>query len=196
MLGYAIAKVEDSAGFNGPGDSTSAGIRGLTTLLNDSGHTAGRVSAGSGHSTFGAIVAADLASLIALAPSWALMGAKWYCSPYAYAQVFGKLSVSAGNDPGPLSWDRPRLSYLGFEVVLTDFLPGNQTITNVPCILFGDMSLSSTMGNRRGLRIRRLTERYAEFDQIGWSVTERVDIVHHDLGDNNNPGGVVALLGG
>jgi HK97 family phage major capsid protein len=194
MLGYALALKEDQAGFNGDGTSTYGGIRGLTTLLTDSNHTAGRVSATSGHSTYGALTAADLGLLIGITPSWAMMGAKWYCSPYAYANCFARLGATAGSNVGPDG--KPYLSYLGFEVVLTDQLPGNTTITGSAAILFGDLSRSATLGSRRAITIRRLSERFADADQIGFVVTQRFDIACHDLGDTNNPGGMVALLGG
>src|SRR5260370_25590617 len=101
---------------------------------------------------------------------------------------------TAGNDVGPLG--RPSLSYLGFPVELTDQLPGNTTLTGSPAILFGNLALSATFGDRRGVTIRRLTERFGEYDQVAFIVSERFDYVGHDLGDNSTPGGVVALVGG
>jgi HK97 family phage major capsid protein len=193
MLGYALALQEDKTGFVGDGTSAHAGQRGIVNLLGDSNHSAGRVSAASGHGTFGALTADDLGQLVGLLPSWATLGAKWYVSPFGYAAAFARLGATAGSNVGPNG--RPYLSYLGFPVEISDQLPGNASISSKVAVLFGDMSLAATLGTRRGITIKRLDERYSEYDQVGWTVTERIHFIAHDLGDGSNPGGVVALLG-
>ena len=40
-----------------------------------------------------------------------------------------------------------------------------------------------------------LTERYAEYRQVGIIATERMDIVVHGLGDTSDAGPIVALIG-
>src|SRR5258706_7223820 len=44
-VSYAFATLEDSCGWNGDGTSTFAGIRGVTKLLTDGSHNAGKVAA-------------------------------------------------------------------------------------------------------------------------------------------------------
>jgi HK97 family phage major capsid protein len=189
MLAYGLAKQEDIIGFKADGSSTYLGMKGLIPALLDASNSAARVTAVSGHGTFDALTVADLGQLIGIAPDWALAGnPKWYCSPYCYAACFAKLGATAGNNVGPMGM--PALNYLGFEVVLTSQLPGNTTITGQVGIIFGDLSLAATLGSRRELRLRRLDERFADADQVGFVVTERVDFVVHDLP------GVVGLVGG
>jgi HK97 family phage major capsid protein len=53
---------------------------------------------------------------------------------------------------------------------------------------FGDMSMAATLGDRREIKLKFSTERFADTDQIGVFGTERVDIVCHDLGDNTTAG--------
>lgn len=51
-LGQSMALKEDNAAFLGDGSSTYAGIRGIYPLLNDGSHTAGKISAATGHLVF------------------------------------------------------------------------------------------------------------------------------------------------
>jgi len=194
MCAYALASKEDDCAFNGDGSATYGRMRGLTTLLTDSAHTASKVSAGSGHSTFATIDASDLGALIAALPSYALLGAKWYASPYAIGVCFARLGAVSGAPVGPNG--RPFMSYLGWPIEVTDRLPGNVSLTNQAAIIFGDLSLASTLGSRRGLRIRRLGERFADSDQVGYQISARFHFVCHDLGNNTAAGAVVGLVGG
>jgi HK97 family phage major capsid protein len=185
---YAIALLEDKTVFLGDSTSSFGGIRGIIPTLQDGNHASSLVNATGGHSTFAQLDTGDLSNLIGALPSWAMMRAKFYISPFGFATFLGRLGANAGNDLGPAG--KPYLSYLGFEVVLCDFLPGSGTITSKVVCLFGAMDLATTLGNRRGLRIRRLEERFADSDQIGIQATERFDFVPHDLG------GLIGLVGG
>jgi HK97 family phage major capsid protein len=69
--------------------------------------------------------------------------------------------------------------------------PTNGTVA----ALFGDFSLSTTFGDRRGITVKKTEERYIEYDQIGIQATERFCVVTHDIGDTSNAGPVVALIG-
>ncbi len=69
------------------------------------------------------------------------------------------------------------------------------TQTGSVMIAFGDLSQAAVLGDRRELRLKFLTERFADTDQIGIIGTERVDIVAHSLGDNTTAGPVVGLVG-
>jgi HK97 family phage major capsid protein len=169
-------------------------MRGLSVLMNDGHHNAGKVSAASGHSAFTTIDTTDLGNLVGSLASWGYMGARWYAHPYAIGALFSRLGASAGSSVGPDG--RPYMSYLGWPVEACDLLPGNTTLTGSVALLFGDLGLATTLGSRRDLRIRRLTERYIDADQIGYQITSRFDIACHDIGDNTNPGGLVALVGG
>ena len=60
---------------------------------------------------------------------------------------------------------------------------------------FGDMSLACSLGSRRELTAKLLSERFATSDQLAIVVTARMDINVHDIGDNTTPGPLVALIG-
>lgn len=189
---YNFADKEDAAGFNGDGSQAYGGIRGVTTLLADGNHNAGKVAAASGHNTFATLDNADLTSLIAKLPGYALSGARWFISSVGYAAAFCRLAAVAGG----ISWQNGAPVFLGFPVSLTQVLPiTTGTQTGAVMLLFGDLSLAAILGDRRSFNVRRTLNRYAEFDQVAWQVTERIDINVHDVGDNTNPGPVVGLVG-
>src|SRR5205823_1181818 len=86
-------------------------------------------------------------------------------------------------------------TFLGFPVQLTPVLPQVGTALNSIMLLFGDLSLAATVGERRGISIRVSSERLLDTDQLLWRGTERFDIVNHDLGDASVAGPVVGLMG-
>jgi HK97 family phage major capsid protein len=85
--------------------------------------------------------------------------------------------------------------YLGFPIVISQKLPlVATTLTTKAMLFFGDLALASAMGERRGVTIRRLDERFADSDQIGIMGTERFDINIHDMGDNTTAGPIVSMV--
>lgn len=193
---YAFATFEDQCGFTGTGASTYLGIRGLTNLLTAAGGLAGAVDAASGHDTFAEIDASDLATVISKLPAYALPGAKWYCSALAHSLVFGRLMAAAGGNTIQNLQGGYGLSYLGFPIVISQVLPAVTTdLSDVAMLLFGNLSKSSTMGDRRAVRVFVSPHRYMDTDQIGIIFTSRFDIVNHDVGTTTAAGPMVALVG-
>jgi HK97 family phage major capsid protein len=87
-----------------------------------------------------------------------------------------------------------QMSFLGYEVVFTQKL--NSTLTaqaSTNIVAFGDLSMSSTLGDRRALSIATSDERYFDTDETAIRGTERVAINNHDLGDASNAGPTVVL---
>jgi HK97 family phage major capsid protein len=68
------------------------------------------------------------------------------------------------------------------------------TLTGKLMLCVGDMEQAAALGMRRDLVVRRSDETFADIDQILLRLTERVDIVPHDLGDATNPGTLVGLF--
>jgi HK97 family phage major capsid protein len=194
-LGYAFGGKEDDCGFNGDGTSPYGGIRGICPLLLDGNHGAGKVAAASGHNLFTELDGVDLGSLIGVLPEYALAGASWYASSYAIANTFSRLNVVSGGNIMTATGPRPLLSYLGFPIVPCPKMPGAGSQLGKVMLLFGDLSLAATLGDRRGVTVRQSRHRYIELDQLGIRGTERVDIVCHDLGDNSLAGPLVGLVG-
>jgi HK97 family phage major capsid protein len=195
-LAFAFAKKEDDCGFNGDGTSTYGGTRGITQLLLDGNHNAGKVTAAAGHDLFTEIDATDLASLIAACPSYAFARARWFVSTYGYGQTFARLAATGGGLVTTIVDGQLQANYLGFPVTFAQVLPTSGSQLGKVMIAFGDMSLAATIGDRRAVGLKRSSQRYFDQDQIGFMGTERVDIVVHDLGDNTTAGPIVGLVGG
>ena len=63
----------------------------------------------------------------------------------------------------------------GFPLVESEWMPdGTSTTTADPYIFFGDLS-NYWIIDRKGMAIKRLDEKYAEFDQIGFRLRKRFD---------------------
>ena len=62
-------------------------------------------------------------------------------------------------------------------------------------LMFGDMKMATTFGNRRGVTVSQTDDRWFEYDQVGIRGTQRYDIVVHDIGDNTDAGPLVGLVG-
>ncbi len=195
-VAYAFAGKEDDCGFNGDGTSTYSGMLGVTTLLLDGTHNAGKVVAASGHDTFAEIDLIDLTNLIGKLPAYALPTARWFTSSMGFAAVFCRLASTAGGIIMQNIGGRMMPTFLGWPIQLAQALP--QVVTDLSgqvMLLFGDLSLAATLGESRGVTVARTENRYLEFDQIAWRASERVDINVHDLGDNTTAGPIVGLVG-
>lgn len=194
-IAYAFASKEDDCGFNGDGTSTYGGMRGLTVLAVDGSHNASKYTAATNHNTFATLDATDITGMMGLLPQYALPNAKFYVSQMGFAATFERLVATAGGNSistldGSISY-----RYLGFPIVISQKLPLiATTLTTKAMLFFGDLTLAAAMGERRGVTIRRLDERYADSDQIGIMGTERFDINVHDAGDNTNAGPIVAMV--
>lgn len=195
-IAYAAAVAEDTAFFDGDGTSTYAGIRGIRSKIIDGTHTAGAIDAASGHDTFAELDATDLVTLMSKCPEYAKRGASWVCSPTAWELVFTRLLAAAGgNTIETLRNGVPARSYLGYPVEVTPAMPSATTdISDTVMLFFGDMRMSTLLGDRRMITIQQSEHRYFEYNQTAILGTERFDINHHSLGDNTTAGPVVALV--
>jgi len=198
-MAWAFEKKADESWIDGDGTSTYHGIVGLRTKLVDGNHGGSTVAAATAaHDTFAEIDKTDLANVIGLLPEYARANARWLCSSYAYAAVFQRLLAAQGGATMRETEGGTNYSYMGFPVVISQAMPASSSTdyTGVVMIMLGDFSLSTTMGSRRGIRVRVSEDRYLEYDQLAVVGTTRYDIVNHDLGDSSNAGPVVGLLGG
>lgn len=201
-IAYAYALGEDGCLFSGDGTSTYGGMTGLRTIFNSGvGTLAGAVDAASGHDTMAEIDATDLALVQGKLPQYVYdMGnPKWYCSQTMWANVFERLIGASGGVTKDQASGRTLREYNGYPVEITPAMLAPATAgtdaSDVAMILFGDLNMSATMGDRRGMTISRSTEyKFAE-DQIAIKGTERFDINVHNAGDTSTPGSIVALMG-
>ena len=193
---YGFANFEDTAGFTGDGTSTYGGIRGLTNLLTEASGLAGAVLATAPHDSFAEVDNTDLTTVMGKLPAYARANAKWYISATGADVVFTRLGAIAGGNNTQTLRNGTGLAYLGYPVVISQVLfstTGNQTDGSA-LLFFGDLRKSSSMGDRRMVRVFPSEHRYMDTDQIGIRGLERIDIVNHDVGTSSVPGPIVALL--
>jgi HK97 family phage major capsid protein len=201
-IAYAMALGEDGCLFSGDGTSTYGGMTGLRKIFNDGVSVlAGAKDAASGHDTMAEIDATDLASVQGTLPQYVYDRGNptWYCSQTMWANVFERLIGASGGVTKDQASGRTLREYNGYPVEITPAMlaPAAPTTdaSDVAMILFGDLNMSVSMGDRRGMTISRSTEyKFAE-DQIAIKGTERFDINCHNTGDNTTPGSIVALMG-
>ena len=93
------------------------------------------------------------------------------------------LNAANGNNIADLEGGQsPRL--LGYPVVFSNVLPGASASASGDLLaVFGDLSLGCYFGDRRSVSFKMLNELYAENDQVGVQVTERIalDVVNPEV---------------
>jgi HK97 family phage major capsid protein len=133
-IAYAFASKEDDCGFLGDGTSTYGGITGPGEQVLG-GH--GGLFTATGHATFDVITATDI-ELMALLPFYALPGAKFYCSQYAFALMFERLIAAAGGNSIATLNGEVQYRYLGTPIVISQKMPST-TPTGKIGLYYGDL---------------------------------------------------------
>ncbi len=194
-MAYAFAKKEDECGLDGDGTSTYGGMVGIRTKFVDGNHTAGIYE---GTSPFTAwangTLADEVINIMALLPAYAWPRAKWYINPAGKVGLFDAISLAAGGNTTKEIAEGAKPMFAGYPVVVSAAMPA-VPVNGEIAVLFGDLTMSSTLGDRRGITLKVSDQRYIEFDQIAVQATERFTIVNHDIGDTSVAGPVVALQG-
>jgi HK97 family phage major capsid protein len=198
-MALAFAISEDEACIDGDGSSDYHGLMGIRTKMVDGDHAYSYVGALATHDLWSEFDEADLLRCMGALPKYARRGAKWHCSPLARVAVFDRLLRAAGgNTNANLAAGQPA-SYNGYPIEEWEAMPSVDSggvLNDVVAIIFGNMAMSSKMGVRRGITIKRLEERYAEYDQIGIMATERFTINHHTIdGGGTKRGPIVGMRG-
>lgn len=191
-MAYAFSTKEDQCWLIGDGTSTYGGMQGLRTLFDATAY-ASRITAASGHNTFAEYDNADLSAVMAGVADFPGINPVWVCSKTFAENVFGRLKRVAGAAENGLD-QRVRYGYGGYDAYTSEIMPkdGTSAATTVEAF-FGDFSMSSSFGDRRGIMVEVLRERYAEKLQVGILAHERFQIVNHDLGTTAVKGPVAAL---
>lgn len=198
-IARSVAELVDTVGFVGNGSGDHGGIVGAATKINDGTHTAGVVTAATGNTSALTLDVDDLIATAGRLPIYARGNAKWYVNPAVFAASVQRLGLvnnvglSGGNTATNLAAPT-EMRLLGYPVVFVQTLSSKvDADANVVKFLFGDLSMSSLYGTRRGLTLKTSTDRYAELDQTLIVATTRFDCVTSDCGDNTKAGPIVAL---
>jgi HK97 family phage major capsid protein len=196
---WAFAKKEDQCGFIGDASATYGGMTGITQILEGTLGNAGAVDTATANADlFTEIALLDINTLMSVLPAYAYEAGncKFYCSQVANALVFDRLKAAGGGNTVADLEGRVQRSFLGFPIIISSILPTTTaSLDNEAMLLFGDLSQSSTLGDRRQIAVSVSTDRYFVEDQIAIKATERFHIVNHDLGDATNAGPLVSLVG-
>lgn len=194
-FGYALAGLEDDAGFFGTGTSDYRGIQGLTMRL--AGNKSS-VAGASGHNTYSTLDGTDLANLISSVMASALPNAAWYCSSMAYALTFCRLAGASGglvatqNANGTVN-----ASYLGYPIRFSSKMADvSTTLAGLPMLFFGDLAASSLLAERRKLVVAMSRQHALDTDQVLIRCTQRMMISNHDTGSATVKAPIAVLLGG
>lgn len=195
-MAYAFATKEDQCWLIGDGTSTYGGMTGLKTLFEATAY-ASRFTSASGHDTHPEYDNSDLTGVMGGVADFPGLSPVWLCSKNFAETVFGRLKATAGGVTGQGLEVRQRYGYGGYEAYTTEIMPKDPAAdqTNVVPAFFGDFSLSSSFGDRRGIVVQVLRERYAEKLQVGVLASERFHVVNHDVGTTAVKGPVAALFG-
>ncbi len=208
-MAWAFALKEDQCLFTGDASATYGGITGLTQIVKQAGHSASYVDVATAtHNTFQELDNTDLTTLMAALPAYARSGGRgcaWFISQYGADLTFGRLKAVAGGNTidtlamGGITQLGQRGivgSYLGYPVVVSQVMPSTGTLTSLPMLAFGNLSLAGTIADRRAISFATDGSRYFDQDQIAIRCTERIDIILHDMGDTSTAGPIVVLKAG
>jgi HK97 family phage major capsid protein len=193
---WAFAQKEDACWLNGDGTSTYGGMTGIITLMNATAYTS-RFNAAANHDTYAEYDSSDLAGVMSGVADYAGVNPVWVCSKAFAEAVMNRIKAAAGGNTIATMQGRPTYNYLGYDVYTSELMHKDVTgdSSDTTIALFGDFGLSSAFGDRRGIMVEVLRERYAEKLQVGILAHERFSIVNHDLGSTTARGPVAALYG-
>ena len=195
-MAYAFAVKEDNCGINGDGTSTYGGIIGFRPAFVNTAF-ASRITLATNHDTFAEVDTTDLGNVMGGVAAYGKQGAKWLMSEAGKAVMVDRLKAAAGGNDQITLGGMTVPAYQGYEIVTSEAMPTDAAAdyTNLVMAMFGRYDLAASMGNRRGIEVQVLNERYAELGQIGIVGTERFDLVVHDLGSTTAKGPVAAAYG-
>lgn len=184
---YALAVTEDSCGWLGDGTSTYGGILGVQNAL-----AAGSIVTATGITTFATVTLGNFEEVVGKLPEFPGIRPAWYMNKTAFYATAGRLQNAAGGNSTIDLGSGPVMQFLGYPVRFVDTLP-SAAATTVQIAYFGDLSMTATMGTRRGIEIRSDASVGFVSDTIYVRVTERFDINVHERGTASAAGPLIAL---
>jgi HK97 family phage major capsid protein len=193
-IAEAFSLAEDQAGFNGDGTSGFGGIVGLIPkiLL----QAAAFRQAGAGRNTAQLLTLDDFNAVVAHYPNYPQAQPRWFCHKAFWANAMQRLQLTAGGVTSGEIAAGGQAMFLGYPVTWVNVMPAAPAAAAIGAV-FGDLRLSTKLGNRRG----RTVEVGFENDDFTKGLmtvlgTQRVAINNHTITDprsSSNPGPVVGL---
>lgn len=186
-MAYALAVTEDDCGWLGDGTSTYGGIKGVANAL-----AAGSIVTATGVTTFANVTRSHFQTVVGKLPDFRGIQPAWYFNKAAYWATAANLQLAAGGNAVADLGSGPVLQFMGYPVRLIENLPGTEG-SGVKFAYFGDLAMTATMGNRRGVEIRSDSSVGFVSDTIYIRCTERFDINVHEVGTASAAGPLVML---
>ena len=189
--GYELSYTEDGEFINGDGTSTYGGETGVDSALG----AGGKVTLGSGDTTWSTVTLADLNELVAKLPSAYTPQASFIMHRQFYSSTVQRLLYAAGGNStdsisGPTSTGESAFLF-GYPVRFTDQMPADSA-GNLAC-LFGSWSQAVVLGDRSAIEIGVSAEFAFDEDVTTLRATSRSDLAVHDPGDGSDAGGYVGM---
>lgn len=180
-IAYAFSSKEDDCGFNGDGTSAFGGIVGLDAAILAGG------TVDSGAASIATVTAAQVSTFLAALPQYAdTPNTKFFMHKSMYHALLERLMLDQGGSPGREMVDGFGVpTFMGYPVIfsqkMTTSVAGGAGDT---LMYFGDMSLTSYMGDRRSNTIAFSDSALNAFEQDELLIrgTERFDIVNTNVG--------------
>lgn len=189
-IAYAFTQFEDRVGFIGDGGVDDARIVGVIPRINAVGGPGLVTASGNLWSEF---TMDDFLAVVGVLPEFAeTANVKWFCSKLFWATVMVKLQKAAGGNTESAVTSGGKKEFLGYPVEVTQTLPKTNANSQIAC-LYGDLRLSTMLGDRRQTTIRTSEHVHFEEEEIAIAGSERFDIVTHDVGSSTAPGPMCAL---
>lgn len=187
-IAYAMSLKEDQCGFIGDGTSTYGGIVGLSSAFAALGTVANTAGVYSATAAWDSITMANIQSWLALLPAYAAgPNCKFYCHKAFYHNVLERLAFTAGGTTTiDIKGGVPVQSFMGYPVEFCQVLPATTATTQYDAY-FGDLTMATYFGDRRGITVATSDSALNAFeqDEIAYKATERFDIVCGNLGNNS-----------
>jgi HK97 family phage major capsid protein len=201
-----LAQQEDLDTFLGDGTATYGGITGILPAVYGVSTTKADIAslvltplATASPNTFKPTLA-NLRDMVGRVRFYPGLNPKWFMNrQFWYECVAPLLDSLNGNTIGDIQnayQQQPTL--YGYPVVFTQVMDRFAAATR-PLALFGDPSMGTAFGDRRGITIEMSDQRYFLEDQIAYKASERFAFNAYDLGNaaalatNKVPGCLIAL---
>jgi len=194
-LALTLTNAIENIAFNGNSGSAPsiAGILTANGILAGSSATYAASLVTAAGDTPDEVTKANLLRMMALMPSHSRAGAKWYVSPYFFADCMQALDAAQGGSVG-LSQGLG-LTFMGYPVVTTDEMPSSGDQSGKVFALFANLANAAIFGTRAGIELASSSEVAFLSDQTVLRATARVAISWHTLGSDTAAGPVIALVG-
>jgi HK97 family phage major capsid protein len=195
---YAFAKAEDDAFWNADGTSAYHGIVGLRTKLRKVHNTIANIKGlvvASGN-LFSEFLMGDFLKVVAALPQYGdNENTAWYMHRSVFWNTVVPIMLAAGGITQKEIESAPVLMFLGYPVRINQTLPRTDANSQI-AIFLGDISLSSTFGDRLGQQVKQTDTNDDDWDNdlLSMKAIERFDEQHHDVGDTSEAGPVVGLI--